>query len=59
MLKKPQPHRFYVFFLSRAEAPSPRLSKFCKYYGKIISVTTYYVEKDFFAPRNPSTFPLS
>ena len=41
----------FLVFLCRAEAISSsflRLSKFRKYYGKIASVPTYCLEKDFF-----------
>ena len=54
MLKKVSPHCF-LFLLCKGEPPSSsflRLPKLRKYYGKIISVPTYCVEKDFFAPRN-------
>ena len=50
MLNKISPHRFFVS-LCRAETSSSsflRLSKFRKYYGKIISLPTYCVGKDIF-----------
>ena len=57
-------HLVVAFFLCRSKAPSSsflRLSKFRKYYGKVISVLTYCVEKDFFCFQRSitSTFPSS